>query len=68
VKADKKLEQLLDQIAKQHLFIETLETQHSDRLDFHDVSVWGIKAALEAAYEAGRKSASVKPKTNHAQP
>lgn len=68
MKADKKLEQLLDQIAKQHLFIETLETQHSDRLDFHDVSVWGIKAALEAAYEAGRKSASVKPTTNYAQP
>ncbi|NBU44344.1 hypothetical protein B9Z47_11425 [Limnohabitans sp. 2KL-1] len=68
MKADKKLEQLLDQIAKQHLFIETLETQHSDRLDFHDVSVWGIKAALEAAYEAGRKSARVNPTTNHTQP
>ena len=65
MKADKKLEQLLDQIAKQHLF---LETQHSDRLDFHDVSVWGIKAALEAAYEAGRKSARVNPTTNHTQP
>ena len=68
MKADKKLEQLLDQIAKQHLFIETLETQHSDRLDFHDVSVWGIKAALEAAFEAGRKSVGVKPSTNHTQP
>jgi hypothetical protein len=49
---------LLDQIAKEHLFIETLETQHSDRLDFHDVSVWGVKAALQAAFEAGRKAAS----------
>lgn len=48
----------LEQIAKEHLFIETLETQHSDRLDFHDVSVWGVKAALQAAYEAGRKAAS----------
>ncbi len=48
----------LEQIAKQHLFIETLETQHSDRLDFHDVSVWGVKAALQAAFEAGRKAAS----------
>ncbi len=47
---------LLEQIAKEHLFIETLETQHSDRLDFHDVSVWGVKAALQAAYEAGRKA------------
>ncbi len=48
----------LEQIAKEHLFIETLETQNSDRLDFHDVSVWGVKAALEAAFEAGRKAAS----------
>lgn len=48
----------LEQIAKEHLFIETLETQHSDRLDFHDVSVWGVKAALQAAFEAGRKAAS----------
>jgi hypothetical protein len=50
----------LEQIAKQHLFIETLETQHSDRLDFHDVSVWGVKAALQAAYEAGRKAANTR--------
>ena len=48
--------QKLDQIAKQHLFIETLETQHSDRLDFHDVSVWAVKAALQAAFEAGQQS------------
>lgn len=47
----------LEQIAKEHLFIETLETQNSDRLDFHDVSVWGVRAALEAAFEAGRKAA-----------
>jgi len=50
--------QQLEQIAKEHLFIETLQTQHSDRLDFHDVSVWGVKAALQAAFEAGRKAAS----------
>ena len=50
--------QQLEQIAKEHLFIETLESQHSDRLDFHDVSVWGVKAALQAAFEAGRKAAS----------
>ncbi len=51
---------LLEQIAKEHLFIETLETQHSDRLDFHDVSVWSVKAALQAAYEAGRKAANTR--------
>jgi hypothetical protein len=40
-------------IAKEHLRIETLETRKRDSLDFHDVAVWGIKDALEAAYEAG---------------
>lgn len=47
------LNKLLEQIALKHFFIETLETQHSDRLDFHDVSVWAVKSALEAAYAAG---------------
>lgn len=49
-------DQLFTQIAQQHLSVETLVTRNSDDLDFHDVSAWGIKAALEAAYEAGRKS------------
>ncbi len=53
MKQNKDLNKLLEQIAKEHLFIETLETQHRDRLDFHDVSVWAIKSALEAAYAAG---------------
>jgi hypothetical protein len=41
-------------IAKQHLDLETLETRRSDSLDFHDLAVWRIRAALEAAFEAGR--------------
>lgn len=41
-------------IAAKHLRIETLEERKSDRLDFHEVSVWGVKAALEAAYAAGK--------------
>jgi hypothetical protein len=45
---------LLEIATKQFHTIETLETQNSDRLDFHDVAVWAIRAALEAAYEAGR--------------
>ena len=53
MKQNKELNKLLAQIAKEHLFIETLETQHSDRLDFHDVAVWCIKSAMEAAYAAG---------------
>ncbi len=67
MKANKKQEQLLEQIAKQHLLIDTLETQSSDRLDFHDVSVWGVKAALEAAYEAGLKAAETKTTPIHTQ-
>jgi len=53
MKQNKDLNKLLAQIALKHFFIETLETQHSDRLDFHDVSVWAVKSALEAAYAAG---------------
>lgn len=49
-------EQHIDQIAQKHLMIQTLETQNSDSSDFHDCAVWSIKAALEAAYEAGRQS------------
>ena len=33
------------------------ETRGSDGLDFHDLAVWQIKQALQAAYEAGRASA-----------
>lgn len=48
-------EALLLEIATKHFHsIETLETRNSDRLDFHDVAVWAIRAALEDAYEAGR--------------
>ncbi len=47
---------LFTQIAQQHLGIETLVTRKSDGLDFHDVAVWSVKDALEAAFEAGRKA------------
>lgn len=40
------IDQIFALIAQKHLFIETLETRHSDRLDFHDVSVWGVRSAL----------------------
>ncbi len=52
---------LLEKIALDHLFIQTLETQMSDRLDFHEVSVWGVKSALQAAFEAGRVAAMQSP-------
>ena len=50
------IDQLLTDIAKKHLNIETLETRNSDSLDFHDVAVWCLKDALQEAYEAGLQS------------
>lgn len=47
------LDTLFDQIAEQHLSIETLRECKSDCLDFHEVPAWGLRAALQAAYEAG---------------
>ena len=47
----------LTEIARTTLGLETLETRRSDGLDFHDLAVWQIKQALQAAYEAGRASA-----------
>ena len=47
-------EALLMEIAAKHFHIDTLEIRNSDGLDFHDVSVWSIRAALEAAFAAGQ--------------
>ena len=47
-------EALLPEIATKHFRLETLETRNSDGLDFHDVAVWSIHAALEAAFAAGQ--------------
>ena len=55
-KEQKNLRKEFEKIAQKYLFIDTLRTQNSDSLDFHDVSVWGVEAALKAAYELGRNS------------
>ena len=48
------LNKILTGIAQKNLpGIETLQTRNSDGLDFHDVAVWSIKAALEDAFIAG---------------
>lgn len=46
-----------DQLAEMArvLGIETLETRNSDSLDFHDLAVWTVRAALDAAYAAGQE-------------
>ena len=43
-------------IARDLLGIETLEERKRDSLDFHDVSVWQVRTALAAAFEAGRQT------------
>lgn len=41
-------------IAQEHLRVETLVVRNRDSLDFHEVSVWGIRDALQAAYDLGK--------------
>jgi hypothetical protein len=48
----------LSEIAIEHLNIPTLETRRADSLDFYNVAVWGVKAALQAAFAAGAHSVS----------
>jgi hypothetical protein len=49
------VDQILENIAKEKLLIETLQTRGSDKLDFSQQSVWAIKEALEEAFDAGFK-------------
>ncbi len=48
-------------IARYHLKLETLETRHSDALDFHELATWNIREALLAAYAAGAAANAVPP-------
>lgn len=50
------MKEILEKIAREKLGIKILDTRNSDALDFHDVAVWNVKAALEAAYKAGKES------------
>jgi hypothetical protein len=54
--AAKRMDEAVAQIAKETLYIETMETRSSDELDFHDLAIWRIRAALEAAYKAGAEA------------
>jgi len=51
----------MEMIARKHLSIETLEERKMDDLDFHNVSVWGVKAALRAAYDFGYRTGCTDP-------
>lgn len=48
------LDNLFSEIASVHLGIGTLNTRMADSLDFHEVAVWQVRAALREAWEAGR--------------
>lgn len=45
--------QALSGLARSQLQFETLEKRGRDRLDFKEVSVWGVREALARAYLAG---------------
>lgn len=47
------LDQLLETIAREELFVPTLAVRGRDALDFHDVGVVSLKRALARAYAAG---------------
>ncbi|RLS99176.1 MAG: hypothetical protein DWI15_00070 [Planctomycetota bacterium] len=48
----------LASVARRILDIPTLDTRKSDALDFHEVSVWQLLAALRLAHRMGRQDPS----------
>jgi hypothetical protein len=46
----------LEAIARECTAFQTLAVQNNDELDFQPVAVWEMRAALEAAFQAGRAS------------
>ena len=54
--ATAKVQPYAAKIAREILDLQTLETRRMDSLDFHELAVWEIREALEAAYNAGRQA------------
>ena len=52
-------EQIIEDIAKRHLLVDTLTTRNNDSQDFYEVAVWCIKAALQEAFEAGKNASAI---------
>ena len=53
-------EQLIEDIAKRHLLVDTLQTRNDDsHQDFYEVAIWCIKAALEEAFLAGKNESAI---------
>lgn len=50
-----RMDAAVKRIAREELLIDTLDAQRSGA-DFHEVAVWQVRKALQAAYEAGRRN------------
>ena len=50
-----RVDEIIEQIAKKHLRLETLESRGRDHLDFSEQSSASIKEALVEAYKAGKE-------------
>jgi len=58
---EKKLQVELEKIVRERFSeITTLETRNSESLDFHEVTVWGLKEILTKAYELGLRDGQTK--------
>ncbi|WP_066016585.1 DUF6900 domain-containing protein [Endozoicomonas atrinae] len=55
-------QQAIDDIASTILKLETLNTRNVDNLDFHELAIWQIKEALQAAYSAGLQKSDASSK------
>ena len=58
---EKRLQAELEEIVRERFpEITTLETRNSESLDFHEVTVWGLKETLIQAYELGVRDGQTK--------
>jgi hypothetical protein len=46
---------IIEEIARDHLGLETIDSRNDDNSDFKELSVWQISKALEEAFDAGYK-------------
>jgi hypothetical protein len=63
-----KMAEVLTEIARHHLRIDTLEDAGWDSADFHEVSTASLRDALQAAYLAGRADRDVEPNSENGEP
>jgi hypothetical protein len=57
IAAPSEVDAIIATIAQTHLDLETLESRHSDSLDFKEHGCASIRNALRAAFEAGKQAA-----------